>query len=302
MPYTNTFYHWLIDSYLERWQIRNPNSKPFVSIKIFKFNPTKIKNNINYNLECKEDVKIQKKKITKINKTLTHHRVYKPKNKDSIHKEYTSTVETTEKIDDIKVSYEYVPAIKTDDIECSIETFDSDPDASIDILKVQTTGYIDHQQIIKMPTNKLVLCNYDEDEKKGELSGFEIINSVSSAKSIEVNYSDYRTSKPKMTDASTSTDDIPNPIDVEVKSNKQDVSVGVNLQLITCCKIEHEQYCLFKNKQNYGIGTKEMRYDHLLMELQYMTNSRDSYKTMYEDVLKDLDSELIDKHFKMDNG
>jgi hypothetical protein len=65
MPFDNTFYHWLIDSYLDRWQKRNPNVKPFLSIKIFKFDPTRVKNCINIKSENKENILIRQKKDNK---------------------------------------------------------------------------------------------------------------------------------------------------------------------------------------------------------------------------------------------
>jgi hypothetical protein len=100
-------------------------------------------------------------------------------------------LETIKVVEDVKVSYEYAPMTNTDDIKCAIESFDCESDASIDILKIQTMGYIDHQQIIKMPSNKLILCNYDENDKKDQLSD-DVLDIIMKAKSIEVNYSDYQ--------------------------------------------------------------------------------------------------------------
>jgi hypothetical protein len=289
MPFDNTFYHWLIDSYLDRWQKRNPNVKPFLSIKIFKFDPTRVKNCINIKSENKENILIRQKKITNTKKKLSHYKVLKPKSKESVNKDYLSVLESTEVVEDVKVSYEYTPMTNTDDIKCAIESFDCEPDASIDILKIQTMGYIDHQQIIKMPSNKLILCNYDENNKKDQLSD-DVLDVIMEAKSIEVNYNDYQGITTKKIDASTSTDDLNTLIKYDDKKEsikKKDASVGVNLLPVTCEKSEHDHYCRFKKKQNYGLGTSEMRYDHLLMELQYMANSRDAYKTMYDDLIKE---------------
>jgi hypothetical protein len=287
MPFDSTFYHWLIDSYLERWQKRNPNVKPFLSIKIFKFDPTRIKNCVDIKSENKEEVLIKRKKMINTKKKLSHYRVLKPKNKEP---EFSS-LESVEEVKDVKVSYEYVPMTNTDDVKCAIESFDCEPDASIDILKVQTIGYIDHQQIIKMPSNKLVLCNYDENDKKDQLSD-DVLDIIMEAKSVEVNYSDYQGMTNKKIDVSTSTDDLNTFIRYDDKKEndkkRKDASVGVNLLPVTCNKSEHDCYCRFKGKQNYGIGTDEMRYDHLMMELQYMANSRDAYKTMYDDLIKEL--------------
>jgi hypothetical protein len=285
MPFNNTFYHWLIDSYLERWYKRNPNEKPFLSIKIFKFDPTRIKNCIDIKSENKEEILVKQKKMINTKKKISNYRVFKPKNKEP----ESSFLESVEVVEDVKVSHEYVPMINTDDIKCAIESFDCEPDASIDILKIQTMGYIDHQQIIKMPSNKLVLCNYDENDKKDQLSD-DVIDIIMEAKSIEVNYSDYQGITTKKIDASTSTDDLNTFMRYDDKKEslkKKDASVGVNLLPVTCNKSEHDCYCRFKGKQNYGIGTDEMRYDYLMMELQYMANSRDAYKTMYDDLIKE---------------
>jgi hypothetical protein len=168
------FLHHLLDKYLNNWLNQNPDDEPFVSIKIFKYdetkmNPTFLKNVDERMSPLKEKLKeeIKEKPIK-----LSRKRIYKKKKKinfnDPRQKQVPNLLEvkTEDEYKEVGIEERYISDIKIDDIKFNIENTDKTIDGVIEVLNIRESPIINKKLSMILPSDIYITKELDDDVEK----------------------------------------------------------------------------------------------------------------------------------------
>jgi hypothetical protein len=273
----------LLDDYLSDWDIRNPESEPFVSIKIFKFDPKyltrKVISNVDLNKKTYEKkwVKVKKKTKQKIKTKISKMTDNIDPLKNVIMNSRKKIIKETEVVT-IEEGPSYQVEIDTRGIHCNIETYDHGPDASMDIMRSKCPYIIDHTLIVKLPVDRAVVMNFNE--TKQTLIDDDVLTNMVTAESFEVELVEGYNPKPilESLDKSTNTNTFIQTLRSEVKLSS--TTSNIDIDPINFERDMYLRYGFDSETDKSGLGYSSLSYYQLDQYNQLLFNERASLMDM----------------------
>jgi len=182
-----SYFHYLLDKYLSSWIMIHPNDKPFVSIKIFKYDENKM--NKSYLDKCEEKMIIEKKEFEKEEKKEEYmeEKRIKENRKEERQKQKIKykQIKLTKKVvkkqtkiggidghidtvveeqpSKVEINERYMSDLDITDLKFNIETHDRTVDSTVEVLNIRQSPIINRKLSMKMPNDTYIMRNENKE-------------------------------------------------------------------------------------------------------------------------------------------